>query len=52
MAAQVSGMTGLACTDLDAGAPGEQSFVCGRCGGVVSIARQDAHERLWCPAAQ
>jgi len=52
MAAQVSGMTSLACTDVDAGAPGEQCFVCGRCGGVVSTARRDAHEQLWCPAAQ
>lgn len=31
---------------------GQNSFVCHRCGGVVSQARREAHERLWCPSLQ
>ena len=31
---------------------GQNSFVCQRCGGVVSQARREAHERLWCPSLQ
>ncbi len=26
------------------------SYVCPRCGGVVSVARQQAHQQLWCTA--
>lgn len=28
------------------------SYVCQLCGGVVSVARQQAHQQLWCPALQ
>eukprot|EP00899_Mesostigma_viride_P021877 jgi/Mesvir1/29691/Mv00926-RA.1 len=34
---------------VDAAADGS-SFVCPRCWGVVSMARQEAHNNLWCPA--
>lgn len=27
------------------------SYVCSRCGGVVSCARREAHDTYWCPAA-
>lgn len=26
------------------------SYVCQRCGGVVAVARQAAHEQSWCPS--
>ena len=28
------------------------SYVCPHCGGVVAVARQQAHAQLWCPALQ
>jgi len=31
---------------------GEASFLCDRCGSVISVARKVAHEQTWCPALQ
>lgn len=28
------------------------SYVCRRCGGLVAVARQAAHEQSWCPSLQ
>lgn len=30
----------------------EASFLCDRCGSVISVARKAAHEQTWCPALQ
>jgi hypothetical protein len=33
-------------------ADGEASFMCDRCGSVISVARKAAHDQTWCPALQ
>lgn len=31
-------------------ADGEESYLCIRCGSLISVARKDAHDQAWCPA--
>lgn len=33
-------------------ADGEASFMCDRCGSLISVARKAAHDQAWCPALQ
>lgn len=37
--------------ELAAAAEGA-SYMCPRCGGMVAVARFEAHQQLWCPARQ
>ena len=38
--------------NLSLAADGGASYVCERCGSVISVARQVAHNQTWCPAFQ